>query len=73
MWIWQSDYHIDGDIRELPPLYLVFDRMSDSLMLGMDWTDNEVQAALNLLLTNTLKLKEFLAALVSSITFDQTL
>ena len=47
--------------------------MSDSLMLGMDWTDNEVQAALNLLLTNTLKLKEFLAALVNSIIFDQTL
>lgn len=35
-------------------------------MRGMDWTDYELRAALRLLSSNVLKLKEFLYALVNT-------
>lgn len=64
MWNWQSDYHGHGDLNDSQTIVLEFDRMSEDLMRGMDWTDYELQAALQLLSGNVLKLKEFLSILV---------
>lgn len=61
----QSDYHGHGDLNDSQTIVLEFDRMSEDLMRGMDWTDYELQAALRLLWSNVLKLKEFLYNLVA--------
>ncbi|KAG0590203.1 hypothetical protein KC19_1G080900 [Ceratodon purpureus] len=60
----QSDYHGHGDSNDSQTIVLEFDRMSEDLMRGMDWTDYELQAALRLLSSNVLKLKEFLYTIV---------
>lgn len=54
---------------ESQTIVLEFDRMSEDLMRGLDWTDYELQAALRLLSGNVAKLKEFLAVFVSFLTF----
>lgn len=38
--------------------------MPDDLMGGINWTDSELQAAIQLLQSNVVKLKEFLSDLV---------
>lgn len=60
----QSDYHGHGDSNESRTIVLEFDRMPDDLMGGINWTDSELQAAIQLLQSNVVKLKEFLSDLV---------
>lgn len=65
--MWQSDYHDSGDesASSTRPFILEFEGMSEELMRGMDWTNNELHNALELLSRNLQTLKEFLAGLVS--------
>jgi hypothetical protein len=63
----QNDYHDSGDesASSTRPFILEFEGMSEELMRGMDWTNNELHNALELLSRNLQTLKEFLAGLVS--------
>lgn len=71
--MWQSDYHGHRDEGELQSLVLEFGGMSEELMRGMEWTNSELYAALDLLSSNLLTLRQFLASLVSFQNFEKVL
>ncbi|CAK9859264.1 unnamed protein product [Sphagnum jensenii] len=55
----------DESASSTRPFILEFEGMSEELMRGMDWTNNELHNALELLSRNLQTLKEFLAGLMS--------
>lgn len=61
---WQKDYHIQGDLSTAVTLVLDFDEIPGLLGRRMEWTNNELSDALQLVSDNMWKLQNFLDTVV---------
>lgn len=61
---WQKDYHIQGDLSTAVTLVLDFDEIPGLLGGRMEWTNNELSDALQLVSDNMWKLQNFLDTVV---------
>jgi len=60
----QKDYHNQGDLSAAVTLVLDFDEIPDVLGRRIEWTNNELDDALQLLSDNMWKLQNFLDTVV---------